>query len=295
MRPINIATGPHFTVTCSGVGGVATPASLTAGTYSTTAALAQAFIDAFDAALTGTWAPGHGSGVLSSALILSVSVGGSGGTLSVAWTSTTVRDALGFAADLSFAVGAMTVVAPYSLGYVWLPPYTHSDQGVWYTDQGELFAGVLSQEGMAVGGVASPRLYYRDMAFPHCPATGLVVSKATNVYEAERSLETLSYGSRTATPALATDACPRGLFVVFDAATVARNVVPAGSSAIITPGGVQSDLTSAPNTYVFCSLPPDGVSGIGGSPSMPTGSTRYNVTVSVQTAIEACPDFVDWA
>jgi len=287
LRPVEVGAGPHVTITCAGGGG-ASNVSITAGVYSSVEAVALALLNAVNAELDGSWATGDITMEIQDDATIAWHNVGVAGVILWVWADTDLRDELGFVNDFSFTAVITTVEATYTPKSVWLPPYQHSDQGMWYVPQADLFSGATSQDGALCGTSGNPSIWFRDYQFPHVPVESLLRSAATSQNKYDRCLETFSEQVRTAVPSDPSYPRMAAVWCVFDYNDLVGTYTTATSAVIDSAGAVYAD------DHVYCCAPPSGFQGLSSNPSLPTGSTRYNVSVSLNTAIDACPDYVDF-
>jgi len=299
FRPYEFTDTKAADVTCGGVGGTTNAVNLTNGVYSTGIGFLVKFVDELNAQLSGDLSDGDIEFALSKDLVLTCNNTGTPATCTIAWNGGTIERLLGFDGNITLTAGTTSQEADYRMGYCWLPEFCQADQGVWFTRQEARAAGITSQEGLFAGTVADPRIFYREYTFPHEPAANIYRSEATDFYVRDRCLETFSEESRISEPSDDSYPTTRGFFCVFSVDSVEGTIDNTTTNPldIYGEGGMTWKYTSASrDIYIFCSLPPDGIPSPVGSPSIPTGTTRYNVVVPMNTAKSACPltDYADY-
>lgn len=208
----------------------------------------------------------------------------------IVWDNTDIRDALGFTGASTALTSGVTTTATYRPEYVWIPQYQRGDQGGFARDLRNVAAGSRCADGTWVGiGVEDVQVYETNIAFPMELETNLVVdAEDSDVYTAERCLETFMVGALTET--VVNDDCvsPRGFWYYPDINQAIAQLIMGGTdawAASATDIGVHFGWTSGADTKVFCAVEPGELGDLRASPSLPVGRLRYGYEFSFHT----CP------
>lgn len=190
-------------------------------------------------------------------------------TITLDWLDNDLGPLLGFYRE---GIEAAPMVAGYTPQHCWLPTYETSDPEAWkYTP---VFSGAVSVSGLLSGISLASGRYNRTATWPveydyNSKISRAVTSTswaATTYYpQQERCFEQFIDDVKTAEPTASTaeGINMKGFYIIHD-----RSVYTGTSPTVAIPssmgsGGVDTEFSSSPDRYVYCSILPNAL------PSMP--------------------------
>lgn len=170
-----VPAGVSILATNTGVGGGASAVSITAGTYFISDLCAHVAARLNAVRTPATWT------VTLDTLTGKVSInwtGAGGTTFSIAWTSTALRDVLGFAADIVTAAQGVASVSPMQARGLWIPNHplnsdVDSKQAPTETDQRD----VETPSGDVVSLAGNRRYVHTNLMWEHVPINKVWISE----------------------------------------------------------------------------------------------------------------------
>jgi len=194
-------------------------------------------------------------------------------TFTVTWTDTDMANLFGFTANLS---GASSYTATYTPTHCWVPARVPANQSRWRLNTNESFIGAHSNSGRIGGAKVVDDYYTRVFDFLFEDATNLFKDAATASFtltsayypEQDRCFENFILRCRSET-AYSANAYPKGVYF-FEKIANAQAVL-----TTMDAGGISFDLSSSPDTYVYCMPEVRGASI--GEEALPVGRDYYHL------------------
>lgn len=281
-RPIEVTTS-NDTFTVSYDGGAATPCALTNGVYGCILTLLDELEDAIQAVAATA------DVFLSSDWEVQISAG-VGHTIALVFSDTALGKLLGFSAD---PASGGTARADYTPEYCWLPTFENANPVTW--THAPTFAGGTSVTGL-LSGVSLTSARYT--AVPRWPVerdynskisravTEDVYGGGATVYypQADRCFEQFFFDIRDAAPTMTTadGLNMKGFYLIHDRSVYATSTPTVAIPSSMTSGGVQTELSTTPDYYVYCSIAGDARPSI--ELSADGQNLYYDVSIPVHTA-----------
>ena len=197
------------------------------------------------------------------------------GSYTTAWTSTALRDILGFTGTLS---GAASYTATHTPSYLWFPDHAPATQEEFRYRHRDRFRGRTSADGSIAGvHVDGGDICYRKFAFQFERAENVLTVMADDAYDRERCLDEFLDGVRFASPGATTDPPTTGCYFYPDYNDA--RTLPASADA-----GAGKDLhfEASRDTHVFCHLQPSSIEDP--EPALQTTRDRWNVGFALNTS-----------
>jgi len=203
----------------------------------------------------------------------------------IVWSDTMLRDLLGFTGNLN---GQTNYTSTYRPSYCWFPTYPTCERGRFAIDQGETFAGVITQSGRLAGISTGPDLQYRDLRWMHEPAANVFI-EAADVWTGQRarSWEYFVQQARTAQVVGASDSQCKGFYFFGEREDLffycGDPAIYPAISKVSGSGGITVDTAyGAEPKFTFCHFAPQGAD----LPklSLSVTRTRYSIDAHIHTA-----------
>jgi hypothetical protein len=192
--------------------------------------------------------------------------------------NTVLRDILGFTADLT---GASEYTATYTPSHMWLPTTVPTDRNHFTQQHNKIIVGKNTDNGSFSGVGLGNQRYERPIEFAHELAINCSDQFATNGYHTARNYSTLVYQARASAPAIAGNPATKGFYFFPDHTDVTGAEGAENLNASMDSGGIEFDLASSPDTYVFCSLTNRVIVPLA---SLPKTRLRYAVGFAMMTS-----------
>lgn len=166
------------------------------------------------------------------------------GTFAVTWTSTDLRDLLGFTGNLS---SANTYTATHTPENTWIPSRSRADEREWALEHKNQWRGNQSRSGYVCGLRTGDYVYGTEIDFEALGSSEVLIGRSTSAYGAKRTLEWFASNSRETwatenTPAL------NGFYFVPD-----RTTISPAAAATWTSGSVATmSYSSGAATFAWC-------------------------------------------
>lgn len=197
-------------------------------------------------------------------------------TFSITWDDTDLRDLLGFTANLS---GADTYTATYTPQLTWFPNRVRADRERWGFDHDLYWAGVETSSGDVPGLVTGDEIYRLGASLMGEHRYNVFYSAQRTAFEGVRSLDYFVKHTRQAWPTEDGNVSVRvGGFYYYPDYTDCQPLSDMDS------GGVLFDLSSSPDTYVFCHWDTGFSPSKSAKPWLRVGRDFYNVDIPFHTA-----------
>jgi hypothetical protein len=194
---------------------------------------------------------------------------------------------------------ALTHTATYTPEYCWLPTYQSADREYWGRKQRDTFRGSMAQNGRLAGVTAGPTLNYRRFTYEFETAVKTYLSPATLAYtitstyypEQRRCFEYFMEQCRQVMPTTSGEPSPKGFYYLPDRSVYTTSTPTVAIPTSMDSGGINFDLASSPDRYVFCHAD---VGGAGDpDPSLPAGRDYFKINFEAHTA--TAPTWTDAA
>jgi hypothetical protein len=282
VRPVEItASNNTLTVTWTGAGGggptaVNVPVGLYSSYYDVLDALSTA-LTATDVTLSAYMNSDHKTVIAASA-----------GVVQVTFTDEALGRFLGYRETTGGAAAETATDTPQNC---WIPTYYSYDDQRFFLIQRDSWRGGKSVVGRLAGVKLTTDRYGRTIQWDANPATNVSPEAAQVTYQfngagdyyqpqAERCFEQFINDCRTATLQATTseNLNPKGCYYIHDWSGYISGAHPTSMDS----GGINFDLLTNPDTYVFCSPPTGGISRPNHVSN--TAKNYYSVEVELTTA-----------
>ena len=196
-----------------------------------------------------------------------------GSSIAITWADTDLAAWLGFETNQS---AGTSFTADWTPSHLWLPEYEPAGQKYWEIEQGQRFHGAIANNGRIAGSFSGDRRYRRTLDFTaeynwNCMRAfedSEYTLTSTYYPKADRCFEYFVEQARIATSS-STNQTSRGVYF-WHSITDFRTL-----TGELGDGGVQTELSSGADSYVFCTLPVRGVNI--GNAFFPVGMGRYRI------------------
>jgi hypothetical protein len=191
------------------------------------------------------------------------------------WSSSTLRDLLGFTGTLT---GGTTYTATHTPSHLWLPDHAPATQDEFRYRHRERFRGRTSSDGTIAGvHVDGGDLVFREFRFEFERAENVLSVMAASEYDRQRSLDTFLDGVRFSTANSTTQ--PRTTGCYFYPDYTDAQVLAASADAA---AGKDLHFAASRDTHVFCHLVPGSIETP--QPALPTTRDRWHVGFELNTS-----------
>jgi len=171
-------------------------------------------------------------------------------TTSFTWGDASLRDALGFAGNLS---GSTAYNSAYTPPSIWYPGRADASGDDWHEVRQAV--GALGQSGAWTAVATSDVLARKRFRFPAVAGTRVLRSLGTTTYEQERSWEAFVARARASAPSAAGRPPTTGVWYVDSGLYYDKPDSYWTWEQTPTAGGTDFALSSSPDRYAFCSIP----------------------------------------